>query len=65
MSAIIIRGGRIIDPANKRDEIADLYIVDGKIVGSKSEIREEFTRRGGQTSGATKVVPIESAFVVK
>jgi dihydroorotase len=39
VSAIIIRGGRIIDPANKRDEIADLYIVDGKIVGSKSEIR--------------------------
>ncbi len=49
MSAIIIRGGRIIDPANKRDEIADLYIVDGKIVGSKSEIREEFTRRGGKS----------------
>ena len=49
MSAIIIRGGRLIDPANKRDEIADLYIVDGKIVGSKSEIREEFTRRGGKS----------------
>jgi len=49
VSAIIIRGGRVIDPANKRDEIADLYIVDGKIVGSKSEIREEFTRRGGKS----------------
>ena len=49
MSAIIIRGGRIIDPANKRDEIADLYIADGKIVGSKSEIREEFTRRGAKS----------------
>ena len=49
MSAIIIRGGRLIDPANKRDEIADLYIVDGKIVGSKSEIREEFTPRGGKS----------------
>jgi dihydroorotase len=49
VSAIIIRGGRIIDPANKRDEIADLYIVDGKIVGSKSEIREEFTCRGGKS----------------
>jgi dihydroorotase len=49
VSAIIIRGGRIIDPANKRDEIADLYIVDGKIVGSKSEIREKFTRRGGKS----------------
>jgi dihydroorotase len=39
MSALIIRNGRVIDPANKRDEIADLYITDGKIVGSKSEIR--------------------------
>ena len=27
----IIRNGRIIDPANGRDEIADLFIVDGKI----------------------------------
>ncbi|MDQ6622367.1 MAG: amidohydrolase family protein, partial [Verrucomicrobiota bacterium] len=28
---MIIRGGRIIDPANKRDEVADLFIADGKI----------------------------------
>jgi dihydroorotase len=28
MSATLIRGGRVIDPANKRDEIADLLIVD-------------------------------------
>ncbi|HEY4272395.1 MAG TPA: dihydroorotase [Candidatus Udaeobacter sp.] len=39
MSAAIIRNGRIIDPANKRDQMADLYIADGKIVGSKSKIR--------------------------
>ena len=31
MSATIIRNGRVIDPGNKRDEIADLLIVDGKI----------------------------------
>ncbi|MEP7015294.1 MAG: dihydroorotase [Verrucomicrobiota bacterium] len=31
MSATIIRNGRVIDPANKRDEISDLLIVDGKI----------------------------------
>lgn len=31
MSATIIRNGRVIDPANKRDEIADLAIIDGKI----------------------------------
>jgi len=31
MSAIVIRNGRVIDPANKRDQIADLVVVDGKI----------------------------------
>jgi dihydroorotase len=31
MSGTIIRNGRVVDPANKRDEIADLLIVDGKI----------------------------------
>ena len=30
MNATIIRNGRIIDPANKRDEVGDLLIVDGK-----------------------------------
>ena len=30
MSATIIRNGRIIDPANKRDEVGDLLIVDGR-----------------------------------
>jgi len=30
VKATIIRGGRIIDPANKRDEVADLLIVDGR-----------------------------------
>src|SRR4051795_13325178 len=28
----IIRNGRIIDPANQRDEVADLFINDGRIV---------------------------------
>ncbi len=31
MKATIIRRGRIIDPANHRDEIADLLLVDGRI----------------------------------
>jgi len=38
VSAIIIRDGHIIDPANKRDEMADLYIGDGKIIGSQNDI---------------------------
>src|SRR4051794_2715370 len=52
MSASIIRNGRIIDPSNKRDEVADVYTSDGKIVTSKSEFRsptseiEEVDARG-------------------
>ena len=49
MSTTIVRNGRIIDPTNKRDEIADLYISNGKVVGSKSEIRAKLTRRGGKS----------------
>ena len=30
---ICLRGGRVIDPANRRDEIIDLYINDGVIAG--------------------------------
>jgi len=39
-SATIIRNGRVIDPANKRDEIADLFIADGRIT-EKSEVRSQ------------------------
>jgi dihydroorotase len=46
MNATIIRNGRVIDPANKRDEIGDLFIADGRIAeksgvgGQKSEIEQ-------------------------
>ncbi len=31
MTDILIRGGRVVDPANERDEIADVLVIDGKI----------------------------------
>jgi len=34
---LLIRNGRIIDPANKRDEIGDLFVVDGRIA-KQSEV---------------------------
>jgi len=40
VSAIIIRNGRVIDPANKRDEVVDLAILDGKIA-DKSAIKNQ------------------------
>ncbi len=34
---LCITGGRVIDPANNRDETADIFVRDGKIVASLSE----------------------------
>ena len=48
MSTTIIRNGRVIDPVNKRDEITDLLIVDGKIA-AQSAIRDESGARGGES----------------
>src|SRR4051812_38979663 len=31
MAALLISGGRVIDPANKADSSADVLIIDGKI----------------------------------
>jgi len=42
VSATIIKNGRVIDPANKRDAIADLTIVDGKIAQT-SDVRDQTT----------------------
>jgi dihydroorotase len=41
MNALLLAGGRVIDPANRLDAIADLLIVDGKIaaVGSEAALR--------------------------
>ena len=40
MKTTIIRNGRIIDPANDRDEIADLVIANGR-VAEQSAIRTQ------------------------
>src|SRR5919106_6722396 len=40
MTVTIIRNGRVIDPANRRDEVAALYIADGRIA-EKSEVRDQ------------------------
>lgn len=41
MSDILwITGGRVIDPANQRDEVADIYAIDGLIVSELSEAQQ-------------------------
>ena len=37
--SLIIRGGRVIDPANKIDKIADVLIIDGKIAAVDADIK--------------------------
>ena len=46
MSALIIRNGRVIDPANKRDEAVDLAIVDGRIAKSAPKDAEVIDAKG-------------------
>src|SRR2546430_5384620 len=46
MSAAIIRNGRVIDPANKRDEVVDLAIADGKIAKSAPKDAEVIDAKG-------------------
>ena len=43
----VIRNGRIIDPANQRDEVADLFIVDGKLSAQTSGSDAEVIDAGG------------------
>jgi dihydroorotase len=45
MANLVLTGGRIIDPANGRDEIADIAFADGKVVA----IGRELPRAGAET----------------
>ncbi len=61
MSATIIRNGRVIDPANTRDEIGDVYIRAGKIVASKSEIRNQ--RQSGSDKSESETIDAKGLIV--
>ncbi len=41
MASYHLRGGRIIDPANQRDEVADLWLVDGRVALSAPDRVDE------------------------
>jgi len=42
----VIRNGRIIDPANQRDEVGEIFIVDGKIADAKGKDAEVIDAKG-------------------
>lgn len=46
MKALWIRGGRVIDPASKIDEVRDLFVHNGKIADSKPEGAQEIDAKG-------------------
>jgi dihydroorotase len=39
MRRVLIRNGRVIDPSTGRDQVTDLYVVDGKIAAPESNLR--------------------------
>jgi dihydroorotase len=41
MSTLLIKGGRIIDPAGKRDMVGDVFVVNGKIKKIGKRIKEK------------------------
>lgn len=45
-AAVSIRGGRVIDPASGRDEIADVFVVGGKFSAEPAPGAEEIDARG-------------------
>src|SRR5207253_10802981 len=57
MSTTIIRNGRVIDPANRRDGIGDLAIVDGKIAqrSEVSRLRQATASQGGKKSEVEEI----------
>ncbi|MBI4553623.1 MAG: dihydroorotase [Candidatus Latescibacteria bacterium] len=38
---VVIRGGRIVDPASGRDEVGDVWMEDGRMIERPSDAREE------------------------
>lgn len=41
MTTILLRNGRILDPANRRDEVADLLLVDGRVADPSTPVPQE------------------------
>ncbi len=43
---LLIKGGRIVDPASGRDEVGDVFISDGKISGKKEKADKTIDAKG-------------------
>jgi len=66
MPSLLIKNGRVIDPANKINKIASVYVVDGKIksVGGQAfQSRQAGSTAKGQVSEAGKVIDAKGMVV--
>jgi len=53
---LILRGGRVVDPTQNRDEVADVAIVDGKIDAIGRGLAENGKRAGARGAGSPEVI---------
>ncbi|MCC6211998.1 MAG: dihydroorotase [Burkholderiales bacterium] len=43
---ILIKGGRVVDPASGRDEVGDVFVSEGKIAGTKGKAERTIDAKG-------------------
>jgi dihydroorotase len=43
---LLIKGGRVVDPASGRDEVGDVFVADGKIAAKKEKADETLDAKG-------------------
>lgn len=43
---ILIKGGRVVDPASGRDEVGDVFVSEGKIAGTKEKAERTIDAKG-------------------
>ncbi|MEZ4520888.1 MAG: dihydroorotase [Thermomicrobiales bacterium] len=63
MASLLLRGGRVLDPANDIDKIADVLIVNGKIVSIESAISPSEVDDSRDVSGCLVVPGLIDAHV--
>lgn len=56
MAAVLIQGGRVVDPASGRDEVADVLVEDGKVAAIGGGLEERAAGAGAARIDATGMV---------
>src|SRR5436309_15515381 len=60
---ILIRGGRVIDPAQGIDRHADVWIVDGKIAALGTDLRAPLQRAQGDPSTLPRIIEAQGCVI--